>query len=295
MRGIAESLATLGGARDRRAVLSFVTTSVLVFGVLRSTLWGLVGMPISPWLLLPAWLGHVAALGLLWTRFSPDAPRLALLALALESTGVGAMADNHFALEFVGVLALAARGRDASADAAVETLATVRLLSPLVLMHSGIAKLWTGLWDRGEFLAFMIGRGERFGAPFAWLIGDGEVARLAAYDPLRSGAGPYLVDGPMLPLAALGVVAVECLLPVGLFSGRLRQPVVRAMLVLVLALQVFAQEFGFATLFAFVIWSWAEDLEDARSLRRWTGGAAFLLMILLWLLDAFGAFGAGNL
>ncbi|MFT5041103.1 MAG: hypothetical protein ACI8TX_002075 [Hyphomicrobiaceae bacterium] len=290
--------ARLGRAQDPSAGVAFVTRALLVYGAVRSSLWTLVGAPLPPLLLWTATAGHLVALALRWSKFASFAVVLALVAGLLELFGVGVNADNHFALELLALALLAGAAGGAGArgtDALTETLGGLRALVAVVLFHTGLAKIWTGLWDQGEFLAYMIGHGERFGVPFSWLVGAEQIARLAAYDTLRSDVGPYLVPGVVLPLASMAVVAAELTLPLALMATATRRFAIQVSLVFVLCLQVLAQEFGFAALFSILLWSFGGNRAGARSLRRTTVIAVALLTLALWAMDATGSFDRGNL
>lgn len=248
----------------------------------------------TPWMLLAVAM-HSGGLALLWTRNAQFGPALALGGWLLEAWGLGVVVDNHFVLEGLSLALLAGTASAQNEVLQSERVGALRILAGLVLFHSGLAKIWSGLWDQGEFLAFMIGRGDRFGVPFSWLIGPEEITRLSAIDPLLSDGGPYLVAGATLAVASIGVVVAELALPIALLWERTRRLAIRVSLVFILCLQSLAQEFGFAALFSMLLWSYADDREDAGSLARWTLGATVALLVSLYMMDAMGSFDRSNL
>jgi hypothetical protein len=145
----------------------------------------------------------------------------------------------------VALLAVAGRG---SAGAPL-VLAGLRWLAAIVLFHTGLQKLLYGHYFAGDFLAFMVGRGDRFADLFRWVLPSAEVARLAGYDALRSGAGPYRVGEPLFVALSNAVWIAELVLPLGLLARRTRGLAAAAAAALVLAIQLGAREAGFALLF----------------------------------------------
>ena len=121
------------------------------------------------------------------------------------------LAPNHFFVELYAVALLALVGRGAR-DAAL-ALAALRWLAALVLFASGLQKLFYGHYLRGDFLAFMVGRGDRFADLFRWILPAAEVARLQALDPFRDGAGPYRVSQPLFVAVSNLVCIAELVLP----------------------------------------------------------------------------------
>jgi hypothetical protein len=119
----------------------------------------------------------------------------------------------------------------------------------LVLFHTGLSKLLYGQYFHGDFLAYMIGTGDRFGDAFRLLLGADEVVRLQGYDALRTGAGPFRVSSWPFVLASNLVWIAELALPVLLMIRRTRAPAALASIALVLAIQAGARELGFAMLF----------------------------------------------
>ena len=120
----------------------------------------------------------------------------------------------------------------------------------MILFQTGLQKILYGQYFGGEFLAFMIGRGDRFADLFALIIPAEEVARLQSYDPLRTGAGPYRVAGWTIPAMSNGIYLAELALPIGLLIPRWRTVAASMAIALVVAIQFGAREIGFALLFS---------------------------------------------
>lgn len=147
----------------------------------------------------------------------------------------------------VALLCLVRRGDVASEAAAVRALRAITLV---VLFHTGLQKLLYGHFLHGDFLAYMIGRGERFATAFQLLVPDDEIARLSGYDPHLDGAGPYRVSLPLFVAASNLVWIAEMLLPVGLVFRRTRPFAAAGAIALVLSIQLGAREISFALLFS---------------------------------------------
>jgi hypothetical protein len=157
-------------------------------------------------------------------------------------------------------------------------LAGLRWLTVLVLFHTGLQKLLYGHYWRGDFLAFMVGRGERFADLFRWILPPAEIARLASHDPFREGAGPYRVSEPLFVAASNLVWIAEVALPAGLILRRTRAAAAFAALAFVLVIQLGAREMGFALLFGNLLLLFAPAGLAARLLPLWLG---FLGLTLL--------------
>lgn len=221
---------------------------VLLWSAVRSWLWLRYGAEMEGLLLLPCAVGlTVAAVLAWWPRQAHRAVRLALAFLLWELLAVFPFADNHFALEVLTVCVLAVVGRGGEGE--TEALRGLLWVTAIVLFYTGLQKVSYGLYFRGEFLAFMVGRGDRFGDVFAWILPAGEVARLAAIDPMRSGAGPFLVDSiPFVAASNLVWIAEMVLAPLLLWRPTRRWATWLA-LVLILWIELGAREIGFALLF----------------------------------------------
>lgn len=222
---------------------------VLAWSFVRSVVWLGAGAPVDPgWLAASAAILAVAA-GLAFApRLEHVAARVALPALAIQLALTFPLTNNHWFLELyaVALLALAgAGGRDAPL-----VLCGLRWLTALVLFQTGVQKVLYGHYFSGDFLAFMVGRGERFAALFEWVLSAAEAARLQGYQPLHEGAGPYRVAQPLFVALSNAVWIAELALPFGLLWRRTRIPAAAAALAFVLALQLGARELGFALLFA---------------------------------------------
>jgi len=223
---------------------------LLAYGAARSWLWLALDpgtLPAGP-LVASALLLTAAAALAWWPRGAVWAPRLALPVLLVQLVWTLPLTNNHFFLELacVALLALVGERRDGEAVALEATC----WVTALVLFHSGLSKVLYGLYFQGETLAFLIGRGGRFADLFRWLLPADEIARLASYDPMRSGAGPYRVDVLPFVVASNLVWVVEIALAPLLVWRRTRTAAAVASIVFVLAIQLGAREVGFALLYA---------------------------------------------
>ncbi|MEW6272926.1 MAG: hypothetical protein AB1689_26925 [Thermodesulfobacteriota bacterium] len=222
---------------------------LLAYGAARSWLWLALDpgtLPSGPLAVSAILLTGCAALA--WSaRHAALAARLALAVLVVQLAWTFPLTHNHFFLELVAVALLALVDRDGDGETvALEALCWV---TALVLLHTGLAKVLHGLYFRGELLAFLVGRGGRFADLFAWLLPADEIARLASYDPMRSGAGPYRVASVPFVVASNLVWMLEMALAPLLLWRRTRPAAAVAAIALVLAIQLGARELGFALLF----------------------------------------------
>jgi hypothetical protein len=221
---------------------------LLLWGTGRSAVWLTAGAAIEPtWLAASAVVLGAAALLSFLPRFEHHAARLALPALLAQLAWTFPLTHNHFFLELysVGLVAFVGRG---GADA-VLGLAGLRWLTAIVLFQTGLQKLLYGQYFTGDFLAFMVGRGDRFAALFEWVLPAAEVARLQGYDPFQDGAGPYRVTQPLWVVLSNSVWIAETTLPFALIAQRTRTIAAGVAIAFVLALQLGAREMGFALLF----------------------------------------------
>lgn len=226
---------------------------VLVHGAARSGLW----LAIDPGLTGPALpeAGLAATAALLTVcavlAFLPAAAfaaaRAALPLLGLQLFWTFPLTDNHFFIELycVALLCLVDRSGDGEALA----LSAVQALTVLVLFQAGLQKVLHGQYFGGEFLAFMVGQGDRFADLFQLALPADEIARLQGYDPLRTGSGPYRVALPAFVLLSNAVWIAELMLAGLLLVRRTRTAAAVGAVGLVLALQLGAREAGFALLF----------------------------------------------
>jgi hypothetical protein len=223
---------------------------LLAYGAARSWLWLALDpgtLPAMPLAVSASLLTACATLAW-WERHAALATRVALPVLFVQLAWTFPLTNNHFFLEAVALALLALVDRDGDGETvALEALCWV---TALVLFHTGLAKVLYGLYFRGELLAFLVGRGGRFADLFAWLLPADEIARLAAYDPMRSGAGPYRVTSLSFVVASNLVYAVEMALAPLLLWRRTRTVATLAAIAFVLAIQLGAREAGFAVLYA---------------------------------------------
>jgi len=238
---------------------------LLLYGASRSCLW----LPLagaSDIVLAPLALVYVAAAVMAFVpRTAGVAARVALPAVLAQGVWQFPHAANHFYLEAVCVacLALARPGR---ADDAAAALAGLRWTTAAVLFHTGLQKVFYGLYFHGDFLAFMVGAQERFARVFQWLLPSAEVERLAGFDRRTTGAGPYRVHAPLFVIASNLVWIAELGLPALLLSRRGRVLGALGGLGLMLGIQVAALEIGFALLFVNLLLLFLPGRWNARAL-----------------------------
>ncbi|MDG2307106.1 MAG: hypothetical protein P8R42_21145 [Candidatus Binatia bacterium] len=221
---------------------------LLLFGAARSWLWLIFNANMDVGLLVIAALLLTACATLAWVpRWAHVAPRIAVPLLFVELVGNFPFADNHFVLELLVVSLLALVGRDGDGESAV--LQGILWVTAIVLFQTGLQKVLHGQYFGGEFLAFMVGRGDRFGDVFGWMLSPEEVVRLAAHDPLRSGEGPYRVESTKFVLASNAVYVAEMILAPLLVWKRTRTVAAIVALAFVVVIQTGAREIGFALVF----------------------------------------------
>jgi hypothetical protein len=234
-----------------RSKLDAFRIFVLLHGAGRSWLWLALTDELDPTWLAASAVALTACLGAsLIPRLSTWALRAALPVLLVQLAWTFPLTDNHFYLEVLCVVLLAlrdARGNDADERLVMQGL---QWLAVVVLFHTGLQKVLYGHYFQGDFLAFMVGVGDRFADPFRLVLPAEEVARLQSYDPLRVGAGPYRVDSVAFLVASSTVWLLELLLPMPLIVRRTRMLAACCAIAFVLTLQLGARELGFAFLFS---------------------------------------------
>lgn len=262
-------------AQDR--VLDFQRI-LLLYGAVRSLVWVAIA-PRDGLLLLGAALVFVVAAGLALRGGRGTFPaRLALPAVLAQVAFRFPHTANHLFLEAVCIAVLALLPRRSERDEAPLALAALRLVTALVLFHTGFQKLVYGLYFQGEFLAFMAATQERFGRVFQFFLPDAELARLEALDRKETGAGPYRVAAPAFVLASNLVWMAELTLPALLAWPPTRVLATLAGIALMLGIQVAALELGFALLFVNLLLLFLPGRWNARLFPFF---AAFLLYGLL--------------
>ena len=242
---------------------------LLLYGATRSWLWLLLDAPI-PGLALSAGALTACFAASLLSRWATPATRLALWVVLFQVAQTLPLTHNHLFLELFALGLLAIVDDDAGEDGAL-ALRALQWTTALVLFHTGLQKVLHGLYFQGEFLAFMVGQGERFAAPFQAVLPAGEVARLQGYDALRTGAGPYRVDSLPFLLVSNGVWIAEIALAPLLLVRRTRALAAAAAAGLVLVIQLAAREVGFALLFVNLLLLFAGRAPGLRLLPLWAG------------------------
>ena len=229
--------------------LAAIRQLILLHGCVRGWLWAFFAVELWQPGLWAAAVVSTAALALsLSPRGAALSARLALPALLLQLWISFPTTDNHFFLELFAVALLCLDGGRATSDREL-VLGALRWLTLIVLFHTGLQKLLYGQYFSGEFLAFMVGRGERFAWFFQLLLSPDEVQRLQSYDPLVTGAGPYRFVG-LLPILLSNLVwFAELSLAPLLSFARTRGVAVWVAIGLVASIQLAARELGFALLF----------------------------------------------
>lgn len=233
---------------QRRARLRAFCQFVLLYGAVRSWLWVKLVPFEAPLLPLSA-VVFSAALGLTLTeRFAHLGARVGLGAMIYQVALVFPNVANHNFLELyvLGLLSLLSAG-DSLEDKTV--LRALQWLTVIVLFHTGLQKVLHGYYFSGDFLSFMVAAQDRFATLFSLLLPADEIARLQSYDYLRTGQGPFRVQSPLFVAASNIVWILEMGLPFLIMWPRTRAWATIVALLLVIAIQCGALEFGFAALF----------------------------------------------
>jgi hypothetical protein len=268
----AERLLSVGGGDAPEAAsqrLRDFRRFLLLYGAARSWLWVTFPGGATPLLVGAALLasaGAALAFRPAGARGEPAAARLGLAAVLAQASWHFPFGANHLYLELVCLACLSLVGGAARARDEALALAALRLVTALVLFHTGLQKVFYGLYFRGEFLAFMVGSDERFGRAFAWLLPADELARLSGLDRRQTGAGPFRTDSPLLVLASNAVWMAELALPAFLLWPRTRVLGALGGLALMLGIQVAALELGFALLFVNLLLLFLPGRWNARAL-----------------------------
>jgi hypothetical protein len=244
------TLALAAGPADEESAerLRPLRRLLLVWSAARSVLWLGYDAPMDAGALAlcAAVLAGAAALAFV-PRLEHHAARLALPALALQLVWTLPLTSNHFFFELYATALLALAGPGGRGAPLV--LQGCRWLVAIVLLQTGLQKLLYGHYFHGDFLAWMIGRGDRFADLFAWVVPAADVARLEGLAPFARGAGPYRIEQPLFVLLSNAVWIAEVVLPAALIWRRTRTAAAAVALALVAALQLGAREVGFALVF----------------------------------------------
>jgi len=270
---------------DADAKLAPLRSFLLLHGAVRSWLWlsldtGSAAHLDPPLLIATATLLSVAFALSFAPRLAPLASRLALPALVAQLIMTFPTTDNHFFVELLAVSLLALPGAPSSSDDAL-VLRALLWMTALILFHTGLQKILYGHYFRGDFLAFMVGRGDRFAAALTAILPADEITRLQSYDPLRTGAGPYRVASPLLTAASNFVYLAELVLPALFFFPSTRRAAAWCAIALVTVIQLGAREIGFWLLFSnllllFLPGAWNQRLLPALiALYGWALAAGF--------------------
>jgi len=272
-RSLARRILDLAGepsAARQRSRVDALRTFLLLHGATRSWLWLLeapagmstgllgasaVGLTLAAGLSLPALRSQDGL------RLAVAAPRVGALCLLAQLWLTFPLTHNHFFVELYAVVlvALVGDGGGERADSERVVLQSICWLAALVLFHTGFQKLLYGAYWRGELLAFLVGQADRFAILFEPLLSPGDVERLRSHDAMQIGAGPYRVDSLLFRLASNAVWVAEIGLAPLLIHPRTRRMAVAAALLLLLAIQLGAREFGFALLFGGLLLSLLES------------------------------------
>lgn len=130
---------------------------------------------------------------------------------------------------------------------AAACLRAVRAIVIAGLVWAGVAKLLSGLWLGGEYLAYRIAIDPPFARVLGPLLADDELARLIALEN-RVGSGPFRNASVGLLVVSNATWLGEILLPLGLLVERTRWVALAGCLLLLAAIQAGAREIFFAGL-----------------------------------------------
>ncbi|MDG2307856.1 MAG: hypothetical protein P8R42_25035 [Candidatus Binatia bacterium] len=109
--------------------------------------------------------------------------------------------SNHSYLESV-LLLLLSLGDERRKEEGALALQGVRWLTVLVFVWAGLNKIWYGAYFDGRLFVLLASGRESFAAPFAQILSADEWGHIAALDPRRIGAGPFLPTSSILPAVA---------------------------------------------------------------------------------------------
>jgi len=199
-------------------------------------------------------------------------------ALAVEQVWVFPVGANHFFLEMVLVGALAFFDTERDEREGELFLLAARWMTVIVLFYTGLQKVLYGTYFDGQFLAFQLANGDRFGHFFA-LLDPSEVERLRTLAPVRPGAGPFRLESPVLLVASNLVWVLEMALPALMLWRRTRHWALFVSGGFVIMLQLGAQEVMFSVLFANLCLLFAD-----RPYNRWL--LPVLPLVYLYLIGA---------
>jgi hypothetical protein len=223
---------------------------ILLYGAARSWLWTSVPHSVSVFDVIVA-VGLTICL-LLSLRKETEiwSVRLALPFVLLLVVVSFPTTPNHYYLELLALILLSTIDGEGMEEQEKTVLAALRWVAAIVLFQTGLQKILYGLYFRGDIFAFLIGQDPRFATLFEHIVAPEEVARLASYDSLRTGAGPYRLDSLPVVAASNLTYAVELVLPPLMMLRATRRWAAWAAVAFVLLIQLGAREAGFAVVFS---------------------------------------------
>jgi len=229
-------------------------------------------------LAIALWLAACTAIG--WPRrFGRIATAAAAVGLGLQVVAVFPTAANHqvLAVLCLGLLALPHPDEPAERELVLRAL---RWLVVIGLFAAGLQKLLFGYWLRGELLAYAIWARDSFAVFFQPLLAHDEWQRLRDLRP-EAGAGPFLVDSPLLIAISNATWLAELVLPVLLLRRGTRRPAVVASIVYLTLIELGARELFFGGLMVnLLLLFWPSDVVR-RTLPIFAAAYFYLLLVML--------------
>lgn len=151
------------------------------------------------------------------------------------------------------------------------------LQGAVVVLWTGIQKVWYGTYFRGEFLILMARKRESFGSIMHFLLSQQEWEKFFAADVRGQDSTVWRSSSPLMLIASNAVWVLEILGPPLLLIRRIRPYVVVGLIAFLLMIQVSALEMVFFSMASAVLgfgltWKWHRAL---------LVGNMLMLMVLL--------------
>jgi hypothetical protein len=250
---------------------------ILLYGAARSWLWASVPHGASIFDVIAAVGLTICLLLSLRKEMELWSVRLALPFVLLLIAVSFPTTPNHYYLELIALILLSTVAGEGIEEQEETALAALRWVAAIVLFQTGLQKVLYGLYFRGDIFAFLIGQDPRFATLFGAVVAPEEISRLASYDALRTGVGPYRLDSFPVVAASNLTYVVELALPSLMMIRTTRRWAAWAAVAFVLLIQLGAREAGFAVVFSSLLLLFQADVP----LRRVLPALAVLFLLAI--------------
>lgn len=191
---------------------------------------------------------------------------------------------NHYFLEYLSVLIILIGYRPRTEAARLQTISQcMRWLLIIVFFWTGIRKLGCGMYFHGTYLAHATTTGSRARFFFGLLVPPEEYDRIVN----TTYPGPYYFESALPLLMSNLVYLGEILIPLMMLTKRFRMTGFWLAFVSIVAIEVYARELMFGSLFTIMLLFFTEGRVASRLLPVFIAFYAFLLATAAGLLPQF--------